>query len=309
MSLALLTERATMRVSAYAWNDTAAPERAGADTLLKGASIEVIPRTATKVKDFRSLLMEGTRVYIAHIDGTPIGEMVATAKRIRAEGFAVMPHLPARSIANMGMLREWVSRYRDVGVDEMLVLAGGRSRPVGELSSSVEILESGVLEGYSRIHVAGHPEGNHDVDPDGGTKCLDEALMWKQAFADHSSAEVAIVTQFLFDAAPLISWVQRIRRMGVTLPVHVGVSGPATLGSLIRYARACGVGPSLSVLTKRAKDVAKLLVPLRADDIVASLAKWVSESPEAGIAQMHVYPLGGIEPAASWIASTTGESG
>ena len=75
------------------------------------------------------------------------------------------------------------------------------------------------------------------------------------------------------------------------------------------YARACGVGPSLSVLTKRAKDVAKLLVPLRADDIVASLAKWVSESPEAGIAQMHVYPLGGIEPAASWIASTTGESG
>ena len=135
MSLALLTERATMRVSAYAWNDTAAPERAGADTLLKGASIEVIPRTATKAEDFRSLLMEGTRVYIAHIDGTPIGEMVATAKRIRAEGFAVMPHLPARSIANMGMLREWVSRYRDVGVDEMLVCR----RPIAARWRTVEL--------------------------------------------------------------------------------------------------------------------------------------------------------------------------
>ncbi len=34
---------------------------------LQGASIEVMPRTAEKVEDFRDLLPAGTRVYIAHI--------------------------------------------------------------------------------------------------------------------------------------------------------------------------------------------------------------------------------------------------
>ncbi|MCU0817630.1 MAG: methylenetetrahydrofolate reductase, partial [Cypionkella sp.] len=62
------------------------------EQFLTGYSIEVMPRTAEKVEDFRRILPRGTRVYIAHIDGTPIEEMVATARRIGEEGFAVMPH-------------------------------------------------------------------------------------------------------------------------------------------------------------------------------------------------------------------------
>jgi methylenetetrahydrofolate reductase (NADPH) len=49
------------------------------EAFLKGYSIEVMPRTAAKVEDFRALLPEGTRVYIAPIDGPPIEDMVATA--------------------------------------------------------------------------------------------------------------------------------------------------------------------------------------------------------------------------------------
>ena len=51
------------------------------EAFLKDYSIEVMPRTAEKVEDFRELLPAGTRVYIAHIEGTPIEDMVATAKR------------------------------------------------------------------------------------------------------------------------------------------------------------------------------------------------------------------------------------
>jgi methylenetetrahydrofolate reductase (NADPH) len=57
-----------------------------------------MPRTAEKIEDFRALLPAGTRVYIAHIDGTEIDDMVATARRLRDEGFEPMPHFPARSI-------------------------------------------------------------------------------------------------------------------------------------------------------------------------------------------------------------------
>ena len=80
-----------------------APARGG--DLTVRASIEVMPRTAAKVDSFAALLPAGTRVYIAHIDGTPIEEMVATAKRIAAEGFAVMPHFPARSIESRSPAR------------------------------------------------------------------------------------------------------------------------------------------------------------------------------------------------------------
>jgi methylenetetrahydrofolate reductase (NADPH) len=65
-----------------------------------------MPRTAEKVEDFRALLPPGTRVYIAHIDGTPIEDMVATAARIAGEGFPVMPHFPARIIPTA---RRWAS--------------------------------------------------------------------------------------------------------------------------------------------------------------------------------------------------------
>ena len=62
--------------------------------MIAGWSIEVMPRTAAKIEDFRAILPEGTRIYIAHIDGTPIDDMVATARRLHEEGFPVMPHLP-----------------------------------------------------------------------------------------------------------------------------------------------------------------------------------------------------------------------
>ena len=77
---------------------------------LRGWSIEVMPRTAEKVEDFRAILPPGTRVYIAHIDGTPIEDMVATAKRIAGQGFDVMPHFPARSIPDRATLSEWIDR-------------------------------------------------------------------------------------------------------------------------------------------------------------------------------------------------------
>ena len=63
-----------------------------------------MPRTAAKVDDFRAILPAGTRVYLAHIDGTDFAEMLATARRLVDEGFAVMPHFPARGIADRAEL-------------------------------------------------------------------------------------------------------------------------------------------------------------------------------------------------------------
>lgn len=270
-------------------------------SFLTDYSIEVMPRTAANVEDFRALLPAGTRVYIAHIEGTPIEEMVATAARLRREGFEPMPHFPARIIASRAMLADWINRYKaEADVKQALLLAGGVAKPAGEFESSMQLIESGAFDGFERLHVAGHPEGNKDIDPDGSDRNVMEALRWKQKFADSTDAKMALATQFCFDAKPVIAWVDRLAAEGIRIPVHIGIAGPAKLQTLIKFAIACGVGPSLKVLQKRAMDVTKLLLPYEPTDVVAALAAHKAKNPDFGIEAVHFFPLGGIKTNATW---------
>ncbi len=284
-------------------------DKAAIESLLNGYSIEVMPRTAEKVEDFRALLPKGTRVYIAHIDGTPIEEMVATARRINAEGFPVMPHFPARIIKDKATLADWIARYQgEADVKQGLMLAGGVSHPAGDFHSSMQMLETGLFDGFDRLHVAGHPEGNKDIDADGSDRMVMEALRWKQAFSERSDAKMAMATQFCFEAKPVIAWANRLAAEGIRLPIHIGVAGPAKLQTLIKFAIACGVGPSLKVLQKRAMDVTKLLLPYEPNDFVAELAAHKAANPVFGIESVHFFPLGGIKTNATWATLHGGKS-
>jgi len=286
--------------------------QAAVEAFLNGYSIEVMPRTAEKIEDFRALLPAGTRVYIAHIEGTPIEDMVATAKRVAGEGFAVMPHIPARIIADKAMLADWIARYQgEAGVTQALLLAGGVKKPYGDFESSMQLLETGLFDkaGFTRLHVAGHPEGNKDIDLDGSDRIVMEALRWKQAFAQRTDAKMALATQFCFEAAPVIDWANRLQANGIDLPIHIGIAGPAKLQTLIKFAIACGVGPSLRVLQKRAMDVTKLLLPYEPTDVVGELATHKAANPGFGIAQMHFFPLGGIKTTAQWATEHGGAAG
>ncbi len=287
------------------------PANAQLEAFLKGYSIEVMPRTAEKIEDFRDLLPAGTRVYIAHIDGTEITDMVATAARLAKDGFEVMPHFPARSIKDSATLQDWIARYQgEANVTSGLILAGGIAQPQGDFESSMQLLETGLFDkaGFTRLHVAGHPEGNRDIDPKGGDAGVMEALGWKQAFAARTDAQMALATQFCFEAKPVIAWADRLREAGIDIPVHIGIAGPAKLQTLIKFAIACGVGPSLSVLQKRAKDVSKLLLPFEPDAILTELAAHKAANPDFNIESVHFFPLGGIKTNAEWAIKHGGAS-
>ena len=280
------------------------------EAFLKGYSIEVMPRTAEKVEDFRALLPRGTRVYIAHIEGTPIEDMVATAKRIAGEGFDVMPHFPARIIHDKATLADWIARYKgEAGVKQGLLLGGGVNTPAGDFDNSMQLIETGLFDGFDRLHVAGHPEGNKDIDKNGGDRIVLQALKWKNDFANRSNAKMAIATQFCFEAAPVIAWADRLAAEGITLPIHIGVAGPAKLQTLIKFAISCGVGTSLRVLQKRAMDVTKLLLPYEPTEFVTELAAHKAANPNFGIEQVHFFPLGGIKTNAAWVTDNGGAAG
>ncbi|MDV4168168.1 methylenetetrahydrofolate reductase [Rhodovulum sp. FJ3] len=289
--------------------DAAAPVTPEVEALLQGYSIEVMPRTAAKVENFRELLPQGTRVYIAHIDGTPIEEMIDTARRLARDGFNVMPHFPARIIKDRATLAEWIAQYRgEADVKQALLLAGGVSNPVGDFENSLQLMETGLFDGFERLHVAGHPEGNRDIDPKGGDEQVMAALRWKQAFSERTDAKMAIATQFAFEAGPIIEWADRLAAEGINLPIHLGVAGPAKLQTLLKFAIACGVGPSLRVLQRRAKDVTKLVVPFEPTELINELASHKAANPNFGVESIHFFPLGGIKTNATWAIENGGSA-
>ena len=269
-----------------------------------GYSIEVVPNSAAKIESFKEILPTNTRVYIAHLETENISTMIATAKRINDEGFIVMPHIPARIIKNRAMLSDWISMYQnEAGVKEALLLAGGSTKPVGDYDSSIQLIESGLFDkaGFKRLHIAGHPEGSKDIDPDGSMKNVSAALSWKQAFSNRTDASMAIATQFCFDASVVKRWADQIKEDGIDLPIHIGIAGPAKLQTLLKFSVECGIGASMKILTKRAKDLTKLLLPYKPTQMLKDLSEYKSKDPTLNIEQVHFFPIGGIKQTTNWL--------
>ena len=271
---------------------------------LDGFSVEVTPKAASKIENFEDYIPSGTFVYIAHIEGTPIDEMVETAKKINDQGFCAMPHFPARIIKDKNVLEDWISRYKnEANVSNALLIAGGANKPYGEYDSSIQLIESELFDkaDFNNLHIAGHPEGSMDIDPDGSTTNVDQALSWKNEFSKRTDANMAITTQFSFDANSVISWANNIKEAGIDIPVHIGIAGPAKLQTLLRYSIECGVGASIKIIQKRAKDLTKLLLPYKPTNIITELATYKANNPSFNIEKVHFFPLGGIKQVSDFV--------
>ena len=107
-----------------------------------------------------------------------------------------------------------------------------------------------------------------DIDPDGSTKNVDQALSWKNEFSKRTDAKMAITTQFSFDADSVITWANNVKESGIDIPIHIGIAGPAKLQTLLRYSIECGVGASIKIIQKRAMDLTKLLLPYKPTNII-----------------------------------------
>ena len=271
---------------------------------LNNFSIEVTPRAVSKIENLSELIPSDTLVYIAHIEGTPIEEMVKTAKKINQQGYATMPHFPARIIKDKKTLKDWISKYQnEANVKSALLLGGGINKPYGEYDSSIQLIESELfdLAGFEKLYIAGHPEGNKDIDPDGSTKNIDQALLWKNEYKNRTDVDMAITTQFCFDSKTVINWANDIKNKGVDIPIHIGIAGPAKLQTLLRYSIECGVGASIKILQKRARDLTKLLLPYKPTKILSELAEHKFNNPNFNIEKVHFFPLGGVKQVTSFV--------
>ncbi len=266
---------------------------------MDGFTLETTPGAAAKVADFREHARRGTSIYITFLPGSDIADTIAVARRLRGEGFNPVPHLAARSLASRAAFEDAVERLvGEAGVTQVLLVAGAVPAPLGEFADTMSLLETGILDrhGIRRIGLAAHPEGSPDI-PD---EAIRHALAWKNAFARRTGARLHLVTQFCFEAEPLIRWDRHIQAEGNRLPVRIGVPGLATIKTLLMHARACGIGASMKFLSRQALNVAKLLTVSAPDRLVSDLAHYKATDPKCGIEGVHVYPLGGFAKSARW---------
>jgi methylenetetrahydrofolate reductase (NADPH) len=282
------------------------------DSFLRHFSLEITPRQVDKVPLIAARVPKDTRIYIALVDPADVDVQLVAARTARMHGLEPVPHVPARFIIDLSDLERRVARLAaDAGVRHMLVLGGGASRPLGDFEAAIQLLRTGVFEsnGIFGVGIAGHPEGNPDIVRTHGQPALLAALREKQAYISAHGLVGHIATQFLFEAMPLADWLAGVRAAGISLPIHVGIPGPATIKTLVKYASICGVGNSARFIRKQALNVARLLAVSTPDELVSDLATLQVRDPSLAIAAPHFYPFGGFDRLFDWLEAKRTDSG
>jgi methylenetetrahydrofolate reductase (NADPH) len=274
-----------------------ARQRQRAVKLIGDCSIELSPRDELAGEPLRKSLTAGTTVFVNHPASVTHHDIVAACARLRRAGFAPVPHVAARRLASFTQASDFLQRaVGEAGVNRILLI-GGDDSPVGPFRAGLDLLATGVVERHGIAHVAfgGYPEGHPSIDP----PTLDAALQAKVALARQGGLGVSLVTQFGFEAQPILSWIATQRGHGINCPVHVGIAGPASVATLAKFAIRCGIGASLRALARGHTAFARIMVEAGPDGLIRELVADAGE--DAPIAGLHVFTFGGVRRTAEWI--------
>jgi len=264
----------------------------GFRALLNSVRYEVLPAKATEDK----VLAHVPRDVVITVTASPVKGLEPTldlATRLAAHGYRVVPHVPARLLRDDAHLKEVTGRLREAGVDDVFVPAGDADPPAGTYDGALPVLRrlSELGSPFGHVGITGYPESHPLIHDD-----LTIQAMWdKQAHATY------IVSNLCFDPRVLGDWVSRIRRRGVTLPVHVGVAGPVQRAKLLSIAAKIGVGESTRFLTKHASWFLRLAAPggYSPERLLARSAGALSP-PSAGVAGLHLFTFNQIAETERW---------
>ncbi len=266
--------------------------------LISNYTIETTPNVYSKIGVLSNLLLPKTHVYITYLPDEDINNIYITAKKIKEEGLIPIPHLPARTIENYKSLEKYMGNLaEEYGIKNILII-GGSGNQKGNISSSVEILKTGLIDKFkfANVGVAGHPDGNPDI-----TKIeLDKAIVEKNKIAENTNAKLYIVTQFFFNASSFIHWENHLKSLNNKLEIHAGIPGPANLKTLISFAKSCGVGNSIKFLTKQAFNVTKIATTNVPDKLIYDLSSYKSLNFDSNLKKIHFYPFGGMKRTSGW---------
>jgi methylenetetrahydrofolate reductase (NADPH) len=281
--------------------DAAAEMIAALAAFMRSASLEATRPTADDIDALKSAAAPGTHVYLSAVLTRPQEEVVEQAARVRAAGLEPVPHLAVRNFASAEALAGFLDRLtREAGVRKLLVIAGDRAEPAGPFRSALEAIDSGLISrhGIEEIGISGYPDGHPRI----ADHELDRLLAAKLEAAAQTGLKVNIVTQFCLEAAPILAWLRRLRDHGIDHPVRIGLAGPTSLTTLMRYAKRCGVRASTQGLARNAGLIKRMLGAAAPDAIIRALID-ANRDGELGDIAPHLFSFGGIGATARWAAA------
>jgi methylenetetrahydrofolate reductase (NADPH) len=247
--------------------------------------MEVTPKV-----DVAELPKSIREVSITYLPGADFRDVVAQAVRLRQLGYDPIPHVPARSICDRTHLTTYLSALREeADIRQVLIIGGSPDCPVGQFTSTLDLLETRLFDGL-RVGVAGHPEGM----PVMGEEECDHFLALKNQYARDTGTYMFIMTQWPMDVATINTWLVRISAFN-TLPIYLGIPGPTSPATLLKFAQLCGVKTSLLGLRQQSGRLGKLLTVQTPDYLVDAL--------EGRIQHFHLYTFGGVKRTVEWLAA------
>jgi methylenetetrahydrofolate reductase (NADPH) len=266
--------------------------------ITEGFSLEMTAKDIAALREAAPLIPPETPVAITFLPGEDAKARIEATLAVRALGFEPMPHFSARRITSALEFEHYLyAVVARAGVRRCFVVAGDPPEPQGPFSDSMALIGSGVFEGagVKAIGIGGHPEGHPIMSPEQCWAVIDE----KVAAITARGMAPLIVTQFAFDAEPVLHWLEALRARGIDAPVRIGIPGPAGIKRLLKFAAHCGVGATTSVMKKYGVSITNLLGNAGPDKLVTAVAAGLA--PEHGKVRLHFYPFGGLKPTAEWV--------
>jgi methylenetetrahydrofolate reductase (NADPH) len=277
---------------------TVAPSRLR--SLLADHSLEMTGKDTPHLLAARDSIAPGTRINVTYLEGEEVVVRASAARTVNELGLVPVAHLSARRLTSQAKLEEYLGALSEVGAtDHLFAVGGDPATPHGPYADALDLITSGVLEqfGVRTVSIAGYPEGHPSItDAD-----LWTALVDKDAALRAAGISGEIITQFGFDVDPVIAWIEEVRGRGITMPIRVGVPGPAGIKRLIRYASRFGVGTSAGIAKKYGFSITNLLGTAGPDRLITELAGRL-DAERHGTVKLHFYTFGGLGATSEWIA-------
>ena len=260
--------------------------------LLRSARYEVIPTASIEDKVLASV----PRDVPVTVTASPTKGLSATldlAESLARHGYTVVPHLSARLVRDKVELADIVTRLRAIGVQDVFVPAGDADPHVGAYDAALPLLTdlSELGRPFPHVGITGYPETHPSIDDD----------VTVQAMWDKREHATYVVSNMCFDPKVLTTWVSRLRRRGVTLPVRIGMAGPVETTKLLSMAGKIGVGESARFLTGHASWFMRLAAPggYSPERFLSAVAPSLA-APVAAVTGLHVFTFNQVAETERW---------
>ncbi|HWD63133.1 MAG TPA: methylenetetrahydrofolate reductase [Humibacter sp.] len=263
------------------------------------SSLEMTAKDAADVAAASVVLAPGTRVNITSLGSETAASRVEAARAVSAAGLAPVPHLSARRLRNSEEFERYLEALKRVDASQTVFVVGGDpATPEGPFESAESLLRTGLLQEYGvrNVGVAGYPDGHPEIA---------DAELWR---ALHAKVDLlaelglgaSITTQFTFDEAPVLAWIERVREEGIEVPIRVGVPGPTGVRRLLGYSRRFGIGANATIVKKYGFSLTNLLGAAGPGVFIDALEQGYDPARH-GVVTLHFYTFGGLAATAQWL--------